>query len=591
VGGRGAADDIGPSFWAGTAELSSAEQRRRTTLLIRSSTLHPLWAVLAGSGILGCSTEFHEADPAEVLSVRVDPTEVSLATGPDGGESWKFDAWATYADGTEALLTDAEWTLSNRSAGEIDETGLFTPSSDNGGITWVTARYAGVSGLATATLVYEEVRTEGAASAADFTGTELDADMEMWAYPEDGVNVPRNTPSIAFQWYADPDGDGQSASAWRLRFRSEVTDLTVYTDTPSWTADEETWQVIGSTNAGGQVEVSLAAATPFGVAVADTRVVHINRMDAVGSIFYWSTSASGIMEIPYGGEAEDFLTPETAPYAESGECYACHVVSSKGHIAYTYDGGNGRLGMKEMDGLADVIAYDDAQYANFKSFSPNGQLMLGTYNGALSLYDGVTGAHIMDVGLESSATHVDWSPTGDMVAVVLTDEHSADWVFSGGRIAVMDYLGDWDFGEPRVLYRPEVGNAYYPAFSPDGEWIAFNVSTGDSYDDEDAAVMVMSTSGDAPIALDAANLGEGLTNSWPRWGPLPDDEVLWLAFASKRAYGTVTEGTTPQIWVAGFDPELAREGTDPSWPAFWLPGQDTSQNNHIPVWADRESWE
>jgi len=547
--------------------------------------------LLSGAGLLACSTEFHEADPAEVLTVRVDPAEVNLVTGPEGGEDWKFDAFVTYADGTEALLTDAEWTLSNRSVGEIDETGLFTPSNDNGGITWVTARYAGVSGQATATLVYEEVRTEGAASAADFSGAELAADMEMWAYPEDGVNVPRNTPSIAFQWYDDPDGDGQSASAWRLHFRSEVTDLTVYTDAPTWTADEETWQVIGSTNAGGQVEVSLAAATPFGVAVADTRTVHINRMDAAGSIFYWSTSASGIMEIPYGGEAEEFLTPTTAPYADSGECYACHVTSSQGHIAFTYDGGNGRLGMKDMDDLSDVIAYDDAQNANFKSFSPNGQLMLGTYYGALSLYDGMTGAHITDVGLESSATHVDWSPTGDMVAVVLTDEHSADWTFSGGRIAVMDYLGDWDFGEPRVLYRPEVGNAYYPAFSPDGEWLAFNVSTGDSYDDEDAAVMVMSATGDTPIALDAANHGEGLTNSWPRWGPLPDDEVLWLAFASKRAYGTVTEGATPQIWVAGFDPDLAREGADPSWPAFWLPGQDVTQNNHIPVWADRESWE
>ena len=60
--------------------------------------------------------------------------------------------------------------------------------------------------------------------------------------------------------------------------------------------------------------------------------------------------------------------------------------------------------------------------------------------------------------------------------------------------------------------------------------------------------------------------------------------MLWLAFSSQRAYGNIVSGS-PQIWVAGFDPALASAGQDPTWPAFWLPGQDPSQNNHIPVWT------
>jgi len=88
----------------------------------------------------------------------------------------------------------------------------------------------------------------------------------------------------------------------------------------------------------------------------------------------------------------------------------------------------------------------------------------------------------------------------------------------------------------------------------------------------------------APIRLDAANATGDLTNSWPRWGPLPDDDVLWLAFGSKRSYGSITSGSA-QIWLAGFDPAKAEAGQDPSWPAFWLPGQDPTTANHLPLWV------
>ena len=39
---------------------------------------------------------------------------------------------------------------------------------------------------------------------------------------------------------------------------------------------------------------------------------------------------------------------------------------------------------------------------------------------------------------------------------------------------------------------------------------------------------------DPAIRLDAANKDANLTNSWPRWGPLPDDDILWLATSSTR---------------------------------------------------------
>jgi Tol biopolymer transport system component len=225
-------------------------------------------------------------------------------------------------------------------------------------------------------------------------------------------------------------------------------------------------------------------------------------------------------------------------------------------------------------------------YGNFKAFSPDGEYLVTTYGGALLLYDGVTGEYLNEIPLGYTASHPDWSPDGEQLALVLTGSHSSDWTFTGGQIAVMDHLGDGSFTDPVVIHDPgDSYNAYYPTWSPDGEWIAFNISTEDAYDDVSAELYAMTPDGSVVVELEGANMAESLTNSWPKWAPLPDDDILWLAFASKRDYGTVTS-SIPQIWVTGFDPAKAALGVDPSWPAFWLPNQDAEENNHIPVWVE-----
>ena len=518
-----------------------------------------------------------ERSPVEI---RISPESALVSTGPDGGQSVQFVAEVAWDDGTTEDLELAEWAVSNQSAGEIDEDGYFTPSSLNGGVTWVTARLAGVEGTSTVTVRYEEQWVEEGADASLVSATSSTEAADLWLYPEDGVNIPRNTPSIVFQW--SDEGLAEPIAVWRATFKSDIVDIEVYTDAEQWTADEETWQRLAATNAGGTIDIELVGATESGVLYeAEPASVQVNRMDADGSIYYWSTSAEGIMAIPYGGTATDYYTTTT-----SGHCTACHAVSSQGYMALTYDGGNGELGLYDMDGEADVVGSGGGINGNFKTFSPDGELLLATYAGALMLYDGVTGEYLTDVATEGTVSHVEWSPLGDRVALTLTDDHTYDWVFSNGRLAMIEYLGDQQFSEAKLLYSPDEGySAYYPAFSPDGEWLAFNISTGDSYDDSDATLYVIDPDGGSPIELFNANMTGGLTNSWPKWGPLPDDDILWLAFSSKRDYGAYASGY-PQIWLSAFDPEAAAAGEDPSWPAFWLPGQDHEQSNHTPVWPE-----
>ena len=535
---------------------------------------------LALLALLGCGATPEGRPPPErrVTAIAVSPGDLEVATQPSGGQGVQFSATVTWDDGeVQQTSTAVEWASSNETAGVIDEGGWFQPGTSGGGITWVTAALAGGEGSSTVTVVWGDDIVEEGADAGLFNDATASEQATLWLYPEDGVTLPRNTPGITFQWAA-PEGIVAEAS-W-LRFRSELTELDVVTTASSWTADEETWQAITSTNAGGTVSVD-AAVVAGGVVYEDNDLqVSVNRFDAQGAIVYWSSSAAGFMEIPYGQPAQDFLTQE-----QTGYCVACHAISRNGDVAFTYDGGNGRLGVKDADGV-DLIAYDSEQYGNFKTWSPDGTRLLSTFYGDLTLWDATSWTRLGTVPLDTEATHVDWSPDGTLVAFTATDALTYDWVLTGGRIAVVQALADDQWGDVQILYTPPEGwNAYYPAFSPDGNWVAFNVSTGDSYNDEDAELWVVPSTGGPAISLGAANQLEGLTNSWARWGPLPDDDVMWLAFSSTRPYGAVTSGN-PQIWVAAFDAALADTGQDPSTPAFWLQDQDSSENNHVPVWVD-----
>lgn len=536
-----------------------------------------LWCLLACQGGGGGA----DAEALKVVGLAIEPEEAELVTGPAGGETQQFLATVTYEDGTVEDVDFVEWSSSNRTAGSVDETGLFTPSSENGGVTWVTAALGGKEAQATVDVLYTDtIDDEGLAGQFE---SESGVPLDAWTYPEDGVALPRNTPSIRFQW-----DEGVLADAWRVRFRSEFTDITAYTSAHEFEADGDLWASIAATNAGGTVEVELARAVAGLIDVSDPLEIQVNRMDQTGSIFYWSTSDEGFMEIPYGGEVEPWLTSD-----DVGECIGCHAASPHDTMAFTYgESTDGWLGVKEIETRDDVLGYNEEYFGNLKAWRPDGDLLVTAFYGQLMMYDAETIEYLGEIaGPEGGGlTHPDWSPDGKQLVVTKTS-NLGDWYFQAGQLAVMDYLGDGQFGDPVVLYDPDPGcvsgclKAYYPAWSPDGEWIAFNVASGTMWEDETAEVWVIAAEGGDPIRLDAANLGEDLGNSWPRWGPLPDDDILWLTFASNRTYGN-SRDDEPKIWVSAFDAEEAELGLDPSFPAFFLPSQDEESNNHLPVWVE-----
>ena len=131
----------------------------------------------------------------DIASIRVEPTELTLVTTPDrAGVEAEFVAYATMADGTNLEMDLLSWKVSNFSAGDIDEDGLFESVDTNGGITDVIAQSFGVEGAARVTVIFtEDVMAnelpEGVAEGFKSATASDDEDLAM-TYPLDNVIIP-----------------------------------------------------------------------------------------------------------------------------------------------------------------------------------------------------------------------------------------------------------------------------------------------------------------------------------------------------------------------------------------------------------------
>jgi hypothetical protein len=202
------------------------------------------------------------------------------------------------------------------------------------------------------------------------------------------------------------------------------------------------------------------------------------------------------------------------------------------------------------------------------------------------------------------------------------------------------------FGTPTPLITSMGENNYYPAFTPDGQFVVFNrvpltgaanmagncvntmTSSGtcpnDAFSNPAARVFIVPVGGGTPIDLANLNGSGPLENSWPRFAPnvqhYKGDTIAWVTFASTRDYGDVVRNSSmvngmpqhlcyppespengsmnkdviedpsclqPQLWMAAIDLTKAANGVDSSYPAFWLPFQDPKSHNHIAQWVQQ----
>lgn len=528
----------------------------------------------------------------DVQSIRVEPAEVVLRPRTGTAEAVTFTAYATFPGGEEVPIDLVSWSSSNLSAGDIDSNGAFTSVDTNGGVTEITATHLGITGNASLSVVYTQdvLEDELSSTVADaFRGASpTTGERPALVYPPDGVRVPRNLNGLAFLWDTPNAGTVQ-----RLAFESDITDISVYrTGTDRWFATSDLWSRIAASNRNGKVRVYVEGgqwdgSTLSNVVRGPEIELTVNRLDARGSVLYWSTTSMGVRRIPLGAtESTSFYGTEDV----QGGCVGCHAINNAtDRMVVTYDGVNGMFEILDCEtGEPEVqVGRNEQRRVTFTTVSPDGEYLLAAQGGDLHLYRMSDGQHVQTFDYLLDMTQPDFSPTGDRIAAVrMAWGNTSDFRFDGGEIVSIPF-SDGVLGDPVLIVPTDnTYNFYYPAWSPDGEWLAYNRTIGAAYASPAAEIFLTDKDGTQHIRLDTAN-GEGeLQNSYTRWGPLPDDDVLWLAYSSKRSY-PADFGSNPQIWVTAIDTEKAAAGEDPSSAPFWLPGQDPGADNHLPQWWDQ----
>ncbi len=151
---------------------------------------------------------------------------------------------------------------------------------------------------------------------------------------------------------------------------------------------------------------------------------------------------------------------------------------------------------------------------------------------------------------------------------------------------------------------------YYPSFSADDKFIAFNRAantTGKIYYRPDGEVYVILAAGGTPTRL-AANdppactgkTSPGMTNSWPKWSPTvvtnPNDNgntYYWLIFSSARDYPgkfivppnqySPSDTRSSQLYMAGI--VVDKQGNAHTFPAVYVWTQVSADANGGP-WSN-----
>ncbi len=254
------------------------------------------------------------------------------------------------------------------------------------------------------------------------------------------------------------------------------------------------------------------------------------------SVYFWRKD-------PVSSLAGMYLTaPNTDRFttfssANLDGCVGCHAVSSaSGRIAAI--GLPPHLNIYDFSGK--VVRIPDIE-AVFASFSPDGNsaviansradlLILDLLKGTVKPLQGANDPNVAE-------TMPSWGPNGHIAFVRATD---LSRVRNGGLAidAPTDIYTIPVAGGQAVPLQGASGSGfnYYPAYSPDGRWLAFTHHNHETtYADSEADIFLIPAKGGAPIRIAANDDARGrkipaAANSWPSWSR----DSRTLAFNSKR---------------------------------------------------------
>jgi hypothetical protein len=426
------------------------------------------------------------------------------------------------------------------------------------------------------------------------------APLLMWTdQPVDAVYVHLASQGFEYKACLKPTAPGQLKLPQEVWLKAEA--QTNGKDDP-YTL-ELTWIAGGTATAPAKLQLGIAQAT------------------IKGSIYYNSYSsrlpgASGgnVLRIPAGGTAEVFISPT---------CNGCHSVSADGSRLIAQVNLFAAGGSFQLASGAGVNPpqKNAGPRASFGALYPDGSKYLATSvqmevaRALLSqgvgaspdavLYDTDTGMVVPNTGIPTSALMPMFSPDGTKLVF---NDFAIDM---GHGLAVMDYDAKTHSATSYRKLNAEMGTMRpaWPFMLPDNRGLIFAKTDGPDFsgggagllgalipgpfselqivDVETAQVTVLAQAMGFRTPADAASNTSYLPfgaedlhhNYFPTLSPVAAGGYFWVFFDAVRHYGN--QGLQRQLW--GSAVEIAADGkyqSDPSHPAFYLPGQELGTGNH-----------
>jgi hypothetical protein len=444
------------------------------------------------------------------------------------------------------------------------------------------------------------------------------------AEPEIGTLFPRNWLRPRFSWMPMA---GENLYELRLTTANETNPLVVYTTATTWTMPAAMWTNLATPIVDQPITVAIRGATYDGTALTDgpslgsSGDIAIAAVEAPGAIVYWTTTGGSALRGFHVGDESvvDIVRPSTA--GSGVLCVGCHSSTPDGQfVGFSASpvGDNGdptAFALRTADGNSTAPTFVTAQAQTLMArqnqeqpaFSPRhwedgdrvGVTMYPTGSGFEIIWtDLETTSTAQDTGWgiiardgdDNHAAYASFAHETDQLLYVSSPDVASGVTVHHGDLATVPYndrLGGTAADLPGASTAE--WNEYYPTFSPDDAFVAYNrVADGaSSYNDSAAEVFVIPGAGGTPVRL-AANdppacsgrTSPGVTNSWPRWAPSVGTHggrsYYWLIFSSTRS-----AGGNPQLYIT---PVVEDGGAITSYPALYLWNQPAAENNHTPAW-------
>jgi hypothetical protein len=406
---------------------------------------------------------------------------------------------------------------------------------------------------------------------------------------------------------------------------NQTNDLVVYTTDVYWTMPKAMWTMLAAHSADQPMTVTIRGGVLAGSmltmeALGSSGALGIAPVSAPGAIVYWTTTnGTALKGFSIGDESVAVVLTPPQVTEISTPCIGCHIATPDGdYSVFT-------TSQTSVGTWGNAIASVEADAA-----------------GAPPPFLGAAGSAALEQAPRgiSSTSKAHWA-SGDHIVVTTFNDSTLSWVdleatTAGAATGVFARTGDpnggaaptWSHDGNTIVYvstnaivtgrlddgpadlysipyAAKAGGAatpvpgasdpnveeYYPIFSPDDAWLAFDSipTNTQMYNQPLAEVSVIPAAGGTPTRLIAndppactGKMSPGVTNSWPKWAPGASTAsggrtFYWIVFSSTR-----DEAGNPQLYVSPVVVDSA--GMVTTYHALYLWNQPSDENNHTPAW-------